>query len=207
MSNFAVAEWILSLVMPQQHAAAVVGDLAESAAGPVELWFAVLRAFFGSLFQQLLTPAEMATVARDTAVLALSLSVRYAASLLAPVVVLYLIIDAVPRLAALGALAGLFGALLTIAITLVVPWKMGRMMAERHPGRELPAFVGICVAVLAFTATAEAFGAPWNSILRDQPWVLLGWHQIPVPWNPVVILLSMILTRRRSFRRSEATPV
>jgi hypothetical protein len=204
-TNFAFAEWVLSLVMPRERAAAIVGDLAESALAPVAVWLAVLRAFFGSLFQQLLTPAQMVSVAGDMVWITLSLTLRYAVPFLFPILILYVVVDAVPRLAPLGGLAGLFGAIMAIAITLVVPWKTGRIVAERNPGRELPAFVAMCAAGLALMATVEAVGAPWNSILWQPPLVLLGWERIPPPWNPVLMLISIILTRRR-WLRAEGPP-
>ena len=205
MSSLVFAEWILSLVMPRQRAAATVGDLVESANGPMNLWVWVLRAFFGSLFRQAFAPAQMAIVAKDFVLTAAGLSVRYALQFLFPVVVLYLVIDAWPQWAPVGAIARLFGTLLSIAITLVVPWKTGRIVAERHPGKELPGFVAICAAALALNALSGALGTPWNSILSKEPWVLLRWNQIPSPWDPMLMLISMILMRRRWLRK-EGTP-
>jgi hypothetical protein len=191
--------------MLRESAAATVGDLVESASGPVDLWVSLVRTFFGSLFRQWLAPSLMPIVAKDFVLIAAGLSARYARKFLLPVVVLYLVIDTWPQWAPVGALAGFFGILLGIAITLVVPWKTGRRVAERHPGRELPAFVAVCATALALSAISGALGTPWNSILSEEPWVLLRWNQIPTPWNPILMLISMILARRR-WLRSGGTP-
>src|SRR5262245_1064229 len=183
MPSFVLAEWILSLVMPRERAAAALGDLVESATGPVDLGVSVLDTFFVSLVRQLSAPALIPEVAKDFVLIAAELSTRYAIRFLFPVVVLYLVIDMLPQLAPVGNLAVFFGILLSIAITLVVPWKTGRMVAELHPGKELPAFVVVCAAGLTLHAISVALGAPWNDILLEGPLVLLRWSQIPTPWN------------------------
>jgi len=190
----------LSLVMPRERAAATVGDLVESAGGPMNLWVSVMRTFFGSLSRQVFD-VEMAIAAKDFVWTAANLSARYALQFLFPVLLLYLVISTWPWLAPMGAIARFFGILLSIAITLVVPWKTGRIVAERHPGRELPAFLAVCAAALALSAISFALGSPWNSILSKEPWVLLHWKQIPTPWNPVLMLVSVILMRRRWLRK------
>ena len=205
MSRLGIAEWILSLIMPRERAAATVGDLVESASGPLNLWVLVARTFFGSFFRQFFPPAQMAIVAKDFVGTAAGLSARYALRFLFPVVLLYLVISAWPQWTPAGAIARLFGILLGFAIHLVVPWKTGRIVAERHSGKELPAFVVICIVALALSAISEALGAPWNIALSQGPLVLLRWNQIPVPWNPVLMLISMILARRRWLQK-EATP-
>ena len=202
MPRLMLAEWILSLVMPRERAAATVGDLMESASGPVYLWVLVVRTFFGSLVRQMFAPAQVAIVAKDFVVAAAGLSARFALPLLFPVVVLYLAIEMRPQLAPVGGIAVLFGVLLSIAITLVVPWKSGRMVAERHPGKELQAFVVICAAALALSAISSDLGAPWNRMLSQGPLILLRWNEFPTPWNPVLMLISMILTRRRWLRKA-----
>jgi hypothetical protein len=78
MPSFVFAEWILSLIMPRERAAATVGDLVESASGPVDLWVCVVHTFFGSLFRQLLAPALMPIVVKDFVLIAADLSARYA---------------------------------------------------------------------------------------------------------------------------------
>jgi len=191
--------------MPRERAAAAVGDLVESASGSVNLWVSVVSTFFGTLFHQVFEPAEMVIAAKDFVLTAAALSARYARHLLLPVLVLYVVIRTWPQLAPVGSIAGFFGTLLSMAITLVVPWKTGRMVAERHPGKELPAFVAICATGLALSAISGVLGTPWNSILSKEPWVLLRWNQIPIPWNPVLMLISMILMRRRWLRK-EGTP-
>jgi len=201
MDSFSVAEWILSLVMPQERAAAAVGDLVESASGPVTLWCSVVRMFLGSLFREVLGPAEMVIAAKDFVLTTAFLSAGYARHLLLPVLVLYALIRTWPQLAPVGSVAGFFGTLLTIAITVVVPWKTGRTVAERHPGKELPAFVAIWTTGLALSAILGDLDIPWNSILLKEPWILLRWNQIPTPWNPVLMLISMILVRGRWLRK------
>lgn len=62
MRNLAFVEFLLSLVMPAERAAAVAGDLAESSSEALELWLAVLRTLFGSAFHQ--TRAEPMAVGR-----------------------------------------------------------------------------------------------------------------------------------------------
>src|SRR5262249_49318304 len=136
MPSFGVAEWILSLVMPRERAAAAVGDLVESASGPVNLWVSVVSTFFGSLFRQVFEPAGVAIAVTAFVWTATALSTRYALQFLPPVLVLYVVIRTWPQFAPVGNIAGFFGTLLSIAITLVVPWKTGRMVAERHPGKE-----------------------------------------------------------------------
>jgi hypothetical protein len=196
------AEWILSLVMRREQAAAVVGDLAESATGGASLWISVASAFFGSLFSRIFEARwEMACAAKDFLLTAAYLSARYALRFLFPVLIVYMAIWTWPLLAPLGAIAGLFGIMLKLAISLVAPWKTGRIVAERHPGKELPAFVVICAAALALSAASSLLGSPWTRILTEPPWVLL--HQIPAPWNPVLMLISMILARRRWLRQED----
>jgi hypothetical protein len=187
--------------MPRERAAAAVGDLVESASGPVNLWVSVVSTFFRSLFHQVFDLPEMVIAAKDFVLTAAALSARYARHLLLPVLILYVLIRTWPQLAPVGSIAAFFGTLLSIAITLVVPWKTGRMVAERHPGKELPAFVAICAVGVALSAISVALGAPWNSILSKEPWVLLRWNQIPTPWNPVLMLISMILMRSRQVRK------
>src|SRR5262245_24699863 len=204
MDRFDVAEWILSLVMPQERAAAAVGDLVESASGPVTLWCSVVRMFLASLFREVLGPAEMAIAAKDFVLTAFFLSASYARHFLVPVLVLYAVIRTWPELAPVGSIAAFFGTLLSIAITVVVPWKTGRTVAERHPGKELPAFVAICATGLVLSAISGALDTQWNSILSKEPWVLLRWNEIPTPWNPVLMLISMILVRGRWLRNGGA---
>jgi hypothetical protein len=204
MPSFVVAEWILSLVMPRERAAAVVGDLVESSSGPVSLWLSVVVTFLESLVRQFFEPVEMAMAAKDFVGTAAVLSVRYTRHLLLPVLILYVGILIWPQLTpAASIVVVLLGTLLSLAITLVVPWKTGRIVAERHPGKELPAFVAICAAGVALSAISSALGTPWNSILSEEPWVLLRWNQIPTPWNPVLMLISMILIRRRALHKAD----
>ena len=53
MPDLRVAEFLLSLVMPAERAAATVGDLAESSSGAVALWLAVMRTLLGAAFHQM----------------------------------------------------------------------------------------------------------------------------------------------------------
>jgi hypothetical protein len=43
---------------------------------------------------------------------------------------------------------------------------------------------------------SSVLGTPWNRMLSLEPWVLLRWNRIPTLWNPMLMLISMILTRR-----------
>jgi hypothetical protein len=153
----------------------------------------------------LFEPAEMASVVKDFVLTAADLTARYALRCLFPFLILYVVISVWPQWPTGWGIAALLGTLLRLAITLIVPWKTGRLVAERHPGKELPAFVTIYVAALALIELSSALGIPGYSIVSAEPWVVLRWNEIPTPWNPALMLFSMVLVRHR-FLRNEVTP-
>ncbi len=53
MRRLVLAELMLSLVMPRDHAAAVAGDFAEASRGAFSFALAVLRTWFGAIVNQL----------------------------------------------------------------------------------------------------------------------------------------------------------
>jgi arabinosyltransferase B len=137
-------------------------------------------------------------------------SVGRAAARLAAVVVIALLLFAVSPSKwsyHLGAAAGLFAALLTVAVVLVA-------RRARAPDR-YRTIVGIGGSALLIAAASLAFDGPnawWLPALYDVPWASEPPRPLgiplnnPLPWLVVVILVSVLLRRRHLARAPAGSP-
>lgn len=146
MHSSRFAEWMLSLVTPQAHAASMVGDFTESSQGKVWFWSSVLRAGFSLLWKDVAaSPGRMAGLAVGGA----AMQMAFAGPLLMCTFVMAAILGFLNRwlnCEASWLIAPIFG-LMVLSAAIPSPYLVGRWLARRAPGQELAP----CLALTALT--------------------------------------------------------
>jgi hypothetical protein len=163
-----LAERLLSLVIPQAHAAAVVGDFAESSPGEAQFWWSVLRTGCSLLWAGVAAnPARMATLAAGGAVIQFVYSGFLLMCVFAIAATLgflksWLNLEASWLLAAIFGLPifglPIFGlpifGLMVLCVAIPSPFLAGRWLARRAPGHELTP----CLALTMLTGILWGIG-------------------------------------------------
>lgn len=154
MRSAALAEWLLSLVIPPDRAASTVGDLLEesNARGALWFWSGVLRTACSHVWRDLsASPFKMLRLAAwgwlANWVLGALLMAAY---VIAPSLFL-------PRLGFHYEVPSWFNPVFTVMICTVVPFLAGLMVARRSEGREM---AGV-VAVLSLMAALQIVRIWW----------------------------------------------
>ena len=197
MNRTRIAEWILSLALPNERAAAVVGDLAESVEERGRLWFwsCVLRLTGAKIWQDL----------SERPLAMIWLGVRgFVASALAPVACMLLVVFVLFLIDGHGDIRTRHDWAWSLLVRNVakpsappdielqrsVQWTMmlfwtawifrtGRAVARRTPGREIPACLAVSIlgwiAILAaqissaqvMLAARTSFALVWMGLAHD----------------------------------------
>jgi hypothetical protein len=148
------AERMLSLVIPTERAASIVGDLTERASNDLSFWTSIARITLSMAWKDMRThPGDMAYVALGGAVMNVGLFLPFAIGIFFSWIALMIgaqlvnlwTPDTAPRY------TDFVFALWTLSAAIPVPYMAGRWIGRRAPGREF--------------AAATAFGlfalAPW----------------------------------------------
>ena len=164
MRSAQIAEWILSLVMSPDRAAATVGDLIEDAVRPggLSFWIRVLRTGLAMLWREFSQdPAAMMGLAVRGFLLQCAFLLGFVVfvAVVAAFAAFFagLIWDPVRSPNPLAVkLAQILG---YVAAGAVVPFQAGRWMARRSPGKELAPSVALTILETAITL---AMGLVWG---------------------------------------------
>jgi putative Ca2+/H+ antiporter (TMEM165/GDT1 family) len=176
MRKIVLAELMLSLVMPRDRAAAVVGDFAEASRGSISFVVAIVRTWLGAVLHQL------------------SVGLFFRA---AGMTILWLIglraVFAVLLLGGRRLFPGLvwMGPILGIASLLVLPIFAGYFVARNTPGREIPAWVSLIGLMMLWVVPI---------VLRPSLPLQLLAAGFPAPATLMAMFFGVLAARRRYLR-------
>ena len=156
MHKATVAEWILSLAASPEQAASIAGDFLEQAdrRPAAWFWFSIVRTLFSLSFRSLLErPSGLAVLALK----GYGFLLLWMIPVMVVAVILSLSFTPPARDEAIHWASVLCGA---------VAWFMvGRLVARRSPGRELPAWLALAILQTAVIAAINlCTGSGWGTI-------------------------------------------
>jgi hypothetical protein len=143
MPDLSVAEFVLSLVMPAERAAATVGDLTESSSGSLARWFVVMRTLLGTAFHQM--RMEPMAVGRGALYVQVIIMAAGAAVGIAELVGITALesLETVRRMSLTSYIAAA-----EVLNTLFVAFFVGRYMLRRYGTRTIAVWGGAMIARL-----------------------------------------------------------
>jgi hypothetical protein len=215
MRKAQIAEWILKLFTTPERAASAIGDMVEEAHGALRFWISVVRTVFSFIWRDISAdPLYMAGLAIRAWLLSAALVVGF---------ILALIIPAIPIVGILVG-AGILneksldppsiwitavGWLVGVLFLFTIPYRVGRWVARRAPGREIAACVALQIVPFILINILAAFvehflGAAltaWTQTLPAQntPEVPTGlsWIVGQLP-SFIAVMVAAIQVRRRA---------
>jgi hypothetical protein len=209
-----IAEGILKLFTTPERAASTVGDMVEEAHGALWFWISVVRTVFSFIWRDISgDPLYMAGLAIRAWLLSAAIVFGFILALIIPMSIIVGILGGVgilndksfdPPSIWITAIGWLVAALFLIAI----PYRVGRWVARRAPGREVAACLALQIVPFLLINLVAVFvqhfwGAAitaWTSTLPDQhtPEIptLLSWLAGSLP-SFVAAMSGAIQVRRR----------
>ena len=156
------AERLLSLVMPTDRAASIVGDLTENTSGSLPFWTSIGRIAFSMVWKEMRArPGEMAYVAVGGAVMIIGLLLAFGVAIFISWVALMVGAQVMslwtPSMPAQT--TNIVFALLVLAVAIPAPYMAGRWIGRRAPGQEFAASTAFGLfAIALWIAAVAVFG-------------------------------------------------
>ena len=167
-----IGELILSLVMPRERSAAVVGDLLEASRGILRFWSVVVATVITTIVQEMVSSRQAIAMTAYAVLLCLTYSTLFDALL------------TLSRLVRLGLIP-------SFPFLLLMPIFVGRSVARLSDGKELAAWTAI--AIFACTNWIAWKSVPESSLLDYRFFALA----LPSPIHLPGMLIGVLSPRIR----------